>query len=88
MADSDIGVVVSLPADAEACRRVVAVLRVVKRLLHEPGKRNRTVALEVVPDEGDERQRSWHRNSGMFDNGKFEWIVNRNPLEHVYKISI
>ena len=53
----------------------------IKGLLHEPRKRDRTVPPDAVPDQGDELQRSWHRSSGMLDNGKFESIVKLKPLE-------
>jgi len=61
---------------------------VIERLLHEPGKWDRTVALEMVPDEIDERQGSWHGSSGMFDNGKFGWIVNVNPRDQARMVCL
>ncbi len=35
----------------------------------------------MVPDEVDERRRSWHRDSGAFDNGKIDRIVNTKILD-------
>ncbi len=57
-ADTHVGVEVAFPADAATRRGIVTELRVEKRLLHEPGKRDGTVAPDVVSDKGDEGRRS------------------------------
>ena len=53
-ADTNVGKVVAFPSNHGASTRVVAVLRMVERLLHEPGERNGAAFPNRIANELDE----------------------------------
>ena len=44
-ANADVGEIITVPSNRGTIARVVTVFRMIKRLLHEPGERLRTVVL-------------------------------------------
>ena len=52
-ADADVREIISAPADSSPVRRVIAVLRMIESLFHEPGERLRTVIVDLASDELD-----------------------------------
>src|SRR4029450_3998373 len=52
-ADADVSEIIAFPANRAAARGIVSVLRMIKRLFHEPGKRDRAVFFDFGLDQVD-----------------------------------
>ena len=52
--DTDIGEIIAAPPDLALARAVVAELRMIQRLLHEPGKSHRSILPNSFADELDQ----------------------------------
>ena len=53
--DANVGEIIAAASNGRAIARVVTVLRMIKRLLHEPGERLRAIFVDLVANDLDER---------------------------------
>jgi hypothetical protein len=52
-ADADVREIIAFAANRAASRGIVSVLRMVKRLFHKPGERDRAIFFNFGPDQVD-----------------------------------